>query len=82
MKLQSLEEAGAKDGEPAGPGLTLQCLNEAGAKGEELVMEPEEEVKDEHEEDLEETAGAGAAPAPASIWGGIEHSLEEDSFKT
>ena len=45
-------------------------------------MEPEEEVKDENDEDLEETAEAGAAPASASIRGEIEHSLEEDSFKT
>ena len=43
---------------------------------------PEEELEDKHEEDLEDAAEVGAAPAPASARGQDEHSLEEDSFKT
>ena len=43
---------------------------------------PEEELEDKHEEDLEDAAEVGAAPAPASARCQDEQSLEEDSFKT
>ena len=44
--------------------------------------ELEEELKEELEDEPEDAAEDVAAPAPDSARAGVEHSLEEDSFKT